>query len=86
MPMNAYSGATGAGKTYQVMEHLICKELAQGRSMVTNIEGIDVDGIYWYILCKNRDEKKKSPSLMAVLTSVLKSSASVPCATLPTTK
>lgn len=59
MPMNAYTGATGAGKTYQVMEHLICKELAQGRSLVTNIEGIDVEGIYWYILCKNRDEKEK---------------------------
>lgn len=55
MPMNAYTGATGAGKSYQVMEHLICVELAQGRSIATNIESIDVDGIYWYILCKNRD-------------------------------
>lgn len=59
MAMNAYTGATGAGKTYQVMEHLICVELAQGRSIATNIENIDVDGIYWYILCKNRDEKEK---------------------------
>lgn len=55
MPMNAYTGATGAGKSYQVMEHLICVELAQGRSIATNIESIDLDGIYWYILCKNRD-------------------------------
>lgn len=59
MPMNAYTGATGAGKSYQVMEHLICVELAQGRSIATNIEAIDVDGIYWYILCKNRDEKER---------------------------
>lgn len=59
MPMNAYTGATGAGKTYQVMEHLVCVELAQGRSIVTNIEGIDVDGIYWYILCKNRGKKER---------------------------
>lgn len=59
MPMNAYTGATGAGKSYQVMEHLICVEMAQGRSIATNIEAIDVEGIYWYILCKNRDQKER---------------------------
>lgn len=59
MPMNAYTGATGAGKTYQVMEHLIIKEIALGRSIVTNIEGIDVLGVYIYILCKARDVREK---------------------------
>ena len=58
MPMNAYTGATGSGKTIQVMEHVICKEIAQGRSIVTNIENVDLEGIYVYILCKHRDEKE----------------------------
>lgn len=59
MPVNAYTGKTGAGKTHQVMEHVIIPKVAEGVSVVTNIDGIDYDGIVWYILCKNRDLTEK---------------------------
>lgn len=56
MPINAYVGWPGAGKTYQVVSNVIIPQIAKGRSIVTNIEGIDVDAVYENIFCQNRDK------------------------------
>lgn len=54
MPINAYVGWPGAGKTYQVVSNVIIPQIANGRSIVTNIDGIDVDAVYENIFCRNR--------------------------------
>lgn len=54
MPINAYVGWPGAGKSYQVVANVIIPQIAKGRSVVTNIDGIDVDAVYENIFCQNR--------------------------------
>lgn len=54
MPINAYVGWPGAGKSYQVVSNVIIPQIAKGRSIVTNIDGIDLDAVYENIFCNNR--------------------------------
>lgn len=49
MPINAFGGGPGSGKTYGVMEHVILPAVAQGRFILTNIEGLNPDAIYSYV-------------------------------------
>lgn len=49
MPINAFGGGPGTGKTYGVMEHVILPAIAKGRFIITNIEGLNVDLIYEYV-------------------------------------
>jgi zona occludens toxin len=49
MPINAFGGGPGSGKTYGVMEHVILPAIAQGRFILTNIEGLQPDAIYQYV-------------------------------------
>lgn len=49
MPINAFGGGPGSGKTYGVMEHVIIPAIAQGRFILTNIEGLQADAIYEYV-------------------------------------
>lgn len=49
MPINAFGGGPGSGKTYGVMEHVILPAIAQGRFILTNIEGLNPDLIYNYV-------------------------------------
>lgn len=49
MPINAFGGGPGSGKTYGVMEHVILPAVAQGRFILTNIEGLQPDAIYEYV-------------------------------------
>jgi zona occludens toxin len=49
MPINAFGGGPGTGKTYGVMEHVILPAIAKGRFIITNIEGLNVDEIYEYV-------------------------------------
>lgn len=49
MPINAFGGGPGSGKTYGVMEHVILPAVAAGRFVLTNIEGLNVDAIYEYV-------------------------------------
>jgi zona occludens toxin len=49
MPINAFGGAVGSGKTYGVMEHVILPGVAAGRFIITNIEGLNEQAIYDYV-------------------------------------
>lgn len=48
MSINCYSGLQGSGKSYEVVSSIIVPAVAQGRRVVTNISGIDNDGIRAY--------------------------------------
>lgn len=50
MPINAFGGGVGSGKTYGVMEHVILPAVAQGRFIITNIEGLNFEAIYQYVV------------------------------------
>jgi zona occludens toxin len=49
MPINAFGGGPGSGKTYGVMAHVILPAIAKGRFVITNIDGLKVDEIYDYV-------------------------------------
>lgn len=49
MPINAYTGLMGSGKTYEVVGFVILPALLRGRRVVTNIEGLDYDKITAYL-------------------------------------
>lgn len=49
MPINAFGGGPGSGKTYGVVEHVILPAIAEGRFVITNIEGLNDDLIYEYV-------------------------------------
>lgn len=49
MSINAYTGLQGSGKSYEVVLSVIIPAIAQGRRVVTNIDGIDSDAIRAYI-------------------------------------
>lgn len=49
MPINAFGGGPGSGKTYGVVEHVILPAIAKGRFVITNIEGLNDDLIYEYV-------------------------------------
>lgn len=52
MPINAFGGGPGTGKTYGVVEHVILPAIAQGRFVLTNIDGLNVEAIYEYVVEK----------------------------------
>ena len=49
MPINAFGGGPGTGKTYGVMAHVILPAIAKGRFVLTNIDGLDIPAIYEYV-------------------------------------
>jgi zona occludens toxin len=50
MPINAFGGGPGSGKTYGVMEHVILPAIAKGRFVITNIDGLNDEAIYEYVV------------------------------------
>lgn len=54
MAINTYTGLQGSGKSYEVVSSVIVPAIAAGRRVVTNIDGIDQDKIYEYLLAKNK--------------------------------
>lgn len=52
MPINGFGGGPGSGKTYGVMEHVILPAIANGRFILTNIEGLNPEAIYQYVVDK----------------------------------
>ncbi|CAH0196029.1 hypothetical protein SRABI118_01619 [Massilia sp. Bi118] len=50
MPINAFGGAPGSGKTYGVMQHVILPAVAKGRFIITNIDGLDCEAIYEHVV------------------------------------
>ena len=53
MPINAYTGLMGSGKTYEVVGFVILPALLKGRRVVTNIEGLDYEKIKAYLYEKH---------------------------------
>lgn len=50
MPINAYVGLQGSGKTYEVVESVILPALRQHRRIVTNVSGLKLEAIKAYFL------------------------------------
>jgi zona occludens toxin len=59
MPINAYVGLMGSGKSYECVLSVIVQAIKNGRRVVTNVDGIDNDAIRAYCQEKwNTDPKK----------------------------
>lgn len=54
MAINAYCGLQGSGKSYEVVSGPIVEAVANGRRVVTNIDGIDGELIRDYVIKKKR--------------------------------
>lgn len=48
MPINAYTGLMGSGKSYECVSSVIVPAIKSGRRVVTNVDGIDSDAIRAY--------------------------------------
>ena len=48
MPINAYTGLMGSGKSYECVSSVIVPAVKAGRRVVTNVDGIDGDAIRAY--------------------------------------
>lgn len=49
MPINAYTGLMGSGKSFECVRSVIIPAIAKGRRVVTNVDGIDSDAIRAFI-------------------------------------
>lgn len=56
MPISAYVGSLGSGKSYEVVASVIVPACLSGRRVVTNIYGINKDNIHEY--CKKNSKQK----------------------------
>ena len=70
MPINAYTGLMGSGKTYEVVTNVILPAVLQGRRIVTNIEGINIDQIHAHLEKTNKEGKHSEDFGGLVLTLV----------------
>lgn len=48
MPINAYTGLMGSGKSYECVSSVIIPAIKNGRRVVTNVDGVDSDAIRAY--------------------------------------
>lgn len=53
MPINAYTGLMGSGKTYEVVASVILAAIKNGRNVITNIHGLNQELIYAYLVKPN---------------------------------
>lgn len=49
MPINVYTGLMRSGKSFEVVSNPICEAIAQGRRVVTNVDGISNDLVRAYV-------------------------------------
>lgn len=49
MPINAYTGLMGSGKSFECVRSVIIPAITKGRRVVTNVDGIDSDAIRAFI-------------------------------------
>lgn len=68
MAINAYCGVMGSGKSYEVVQGPLLDAIANGRRVVTNVDGINEDRIYDYLLRKGRGERSKFGAVVHVRT------------------
>ncbi len=50
MPINVYTGLMRSGKSYEVVSQVIVEAIAQGRRVVTNVDGISNDLVREYVV------------------------------------
>ena len=48
MPINAYTGLMGSGKSYECVSSVIIPAIRAGRRVVTNVDGINGEAIRAY--------------------------------------
>jgi zona occludens toxin len=53
---SAYCGSTGEGKTYEVVENVIVKSIGEGRRVLTNVTGLNVEKIHDYLRKQGLDD------------------------------
>jgi zona occludens toxin len=66
MAINAYTGLMGSGKSYEAVRSTIIPAIANGRRVVTNIDGVNGDRIRAYCA----ETMKKDPESMGVVVHV----------------
>lgn len=57
MPLNAYCGLMGSGKSYEVVSEVIVPAIRTGRRVVTNVDGISQQAIHDYLAKKHPDDE-----------------------------
>jgi len=68
MAINAYTGLMGSGKSYEVVSSVIVPAVRDGRRVVTNIDGVDVEAIHQYVHKKFDIEDSKLGPIVCVTT------------------
>lgn len=74
MPINAYTGLMGSGKSYEVVSSVILDALSQGRRIVSNIDGLNYERFVDYLISKRGLEEEKIGSFVLVSNEQVKSS------------
>lgn len=73
MPINAYTGLMGSGKSYEVVSSVILDALSKGRRVVSNIDGLNFDNICQYLTTKRGIPKDQIGSVITVSNDQVKS-------------
>lgn len=73
MPINAYTGLMGSGKSYEVVSSVMLDALAQGRRIVSNIDGLNIERITEYLISKRGIEEQKIGVVVLVSNEQVKS-------------
>lgn len=73
MPINAYTGLMGSGKSYEVVSSVILDALSQGRRIVSNIDGLNYEKIVDYLISKRGLEEEEIGTVVLVSNEQVKS-------------
>lgn len=66
MPINAYTGLMGSGKSYEVVENVILPALLIGRRVVTNVANLQVDAITAHLVAHHSADASKVGQIVQV--------------------
>lgn len=66
MPINVYTGLMRSGKSYEVVSQVILNAIAQGRRVVTNVDGVSNELIREYVATNNKIEIDKLGTVVHV--------------------
>lgn len=66
MAINAYVGLQGSGKSYEVVSSVIVEAVANGRRVVTNVDGINQERIREYLINERQADADKLGAIIHV--------------------
>lgn len=66
MPINVYTGLMRSGKSFEVVRSVIVEAIAQGRRVVTNVDGISHERVRAYVATKRKLPEEKLGSVVHV--------------------